>query len=76
MIGRLATDNNYRERHVGKNISLWCVSKVKQLSSDIGCKLLIIQTNDKKSIFYIHCGFDMVPKFENKSKKWLYLPVP
>jgi hypothetical protein len=75
MIGRLATDNNYRDRHVGKNISLWCVSIVKQLSSEIGCKLLIILTNEKKYAFYTHCGFDMVPKFERKSKKWLYLPV-
>ncbi len=76
MIGRLATDNNYRGRHVGENICLWCLSKVKQLSSEIGCKLIIILTNDKKYTYYIHCGFDMVPKFESKNKKWMYLPVP
>ena len=76
MIGRLATNNSYRGRHVGENICLWCVSKVKQLSSEIGCKLIIILTNDKKYMFYLNCGFDMIPKFEKKAKKWMYLPVP
>lgn len=76
MIGRLATDNNYRDRHVGRSISLWCVSKVKQLSTEIGCKLLVILTNERKYTFYLNCGFEMVPKFESKSKKWMYLPVP
>ena len=76
MIGRLATDNNYRGRHVGESICLWCVSKVKQLAAQIGCKLIIVLTNDKKYMFYINCGFDMVPKFGNKTKKWMYLPVP
>ena len=76
MIGRLATDNNYRGRHVGENICLWCLSKVKQLSAQVGFKLIIILTNDKKQTFYLNCGFDMVPKFEKKAKKWMYLPVP
>jgi predicted GNAT family N-acyltransferase len=76
MIGRLATDNNYRGRHVGENICLWCISKVKQLSAEIGCKLIVILTNEEKYAFYLNCGFDMVPKFENKPKKWMYLPVP
>ena len=76
MIGRLATDNNFRGRHVGESICLWCVSKVKQLSNEVGCKLVIILTNDKKHVFYMNCGFDMVPKFEKKTKKWMYLPVP
>jgi len=76
MIGRLATDNNYRGRHIGLNISLWCVSKAKQLSSEIGCRLIIILTNDKKSSFYKNCGFEIVPKYERKAKKWMYLPIP
>lgn len=76
MIGRLATDNNYRSRHVGKSICQWCLSKVKQMSNEVGCKLIIILTNDNKHTFYEHCKFEMVPKFENKKKKWMYLPVP
>jgi predicted GNAT family N-acyltransferase len=76
MIGRLATDNNYRGRHVGKNISLWCVSKAKQLSQNVGCRLIVIRTNDKKNTFYQNCGFEIVPKDEKKPKKWVYLPIP
>lgn len=76
MIGRLATDNNYRGRHVGLNINLWCVSKAKQLSSEVGCRLIIILTNYKKFSFYQNCGFEIVPKSERKPKKWMYLPIP
>ena len=76
MIGRLATGNKYRGRHVGLSISLWCVSKAKQLSAEVGCRLIIIMTNDKKSSFYQNCGFMMVPKYERKAKKWMYLPIP
>ena len=76
MIGRLATDNTYRGRHIGLNISLWCVSKAKQLSKEIGCRLIIILTNEKKSNFYENCGFEMIPKYERKAKKWMYLPIP
>jgi predicted GNAT family N-acyltransferase len=76
MIGRLATDNNFRARHVGRNISLRCVSKAQQLSHDVGCRLIVIRTNDKKYAFYKNCGFEIVPKDEKKPKKWMYLPIP
>jgi hypothetical protein len=76
MIGRLATGNNYRDRHVGKSICLWCLSLSRRLSREVGCKLIIILTNQQKCEFYTSCSFEMVPKFEKKSKKWLYLQVP
>ena len=76
MIGRLATDNNYRGRHVGSNITLWCLSKAKQLSTEVGCKLVIILTNEQKFRFYEGCGFQMIPKYGKKTKKWMYLPIP
>ena len=76
LIGRLATDNSCRGGHIGKNITLWCVSKAKQLSREVGCRLIIILTNQKKSEFYQNCGFEMIPKYEKKTKKWMYLPIP
>ncbi len=30
--------------------------------------MIIILTNDKKSSFYKNCGFEMVPKYEKKTK--------
>jgi predicted GNAT family N-acyltransferase len=76
MIGRLAVDNNYRGQDVGKSLCLWCASKAKKLSEELGCRLVITMTNGNKSKFYERCGFDMVPKFEKKSKKWMYLALP
>ncbi len=76
MIGRLATSNEFRDRSVGQNICLWCVSKAKQLSKEIGCKLIITLTNDAKARFYEKCGFDIVPKSEKSPRKWMYLTIP
>lgn len=76
MIGRLASSNDYRHRHVGENMCLWCLSKAKQLSKELGCRLIIVMTRDKKTTFYTNCGFDMIPKCEKREKKWMYLPVP
>jgi len=76
MIGRLGISKDYRHRNLGENICYWCVSQAKQLSEKIGCKLIIVMTNDEKSDFYKNCRFDLLPKCEKKEKKWMYLQVP
>jgi N-acetylglutamate synthase-like GNAT family acetyltransferase len=76
LIGRLGTANDYRRRNVGKNICLWSVSTTKNLSREVGCRLVVVMTNINKVEFYSHCGFELVPKCEKKDKKWMYLQVP
>jgi predicted GNAT family N-acyltransferase len=75
-IGRLAIHNDYRGRHVGRCVCLWCLSLAKRLSKDVGCRLIVVLTEGKPVEFYKKCGFEVVPKYENKQRKWLFLQVP
>jgi GNAT superfamily N-acetyltransferase len=77
LIGRLATDNRYRRRDIGRNICLWCVKKATELSKQVGCRLILVLTEGKPVEFYADkCGFEIFPRFEKKTKKWMYLQIP
>jgi predicted N-acetyltransferase YhbS len=76
LIGRLAVHNIYRDRSIGKNICLWCVSKAKQLSREVGCRLVVVLTQGETVKFYQKCGFEIVPGHEKKPKIWMYLQLP
>jgi len=75
-IGRLATDNRYRGRRVGKSICFWCLSLAKKLSKKIGCRLVIVLSEGEPVKFYKKCSFNIFPRFESKPRKWMYLQVP
>lgn len=76
LIGRLAIHSNFRNRGLGKNICLWCLDFAKKLSQEVGCKLIIVMTKGNPVEFYRRIGFEIFPKYENKSKKWMYLKIP
>ena len=76
LIGRLAVHNDYRDRHVGRIICLRCLEIAKKLSSELGCKLVLVFTEGKPVEFYRRCGFSIIPKYEKKEKKWMYIQVP
>lgn len=76
LIGRLAVDNNYRGRNVGKNICLWCLGLAKELSKKVGCRFVVVLTRDKAVEFYKKCSFKIVAKHEKKERKLMYLQVP
>ena len=76
LIGRLATHNEYRQRNVGESICLWCLETAKELSKKIGCKLVLVLTEGKPVDFYRKVGSEVFPKYEKKTKKWMYLQIP
>jgi predicted GNAT family N-acyltransferase len=76
LIGRLAVHNDYRDRHVGRIICLRCFEIAKKLSSELGCKLVLVFTEGKPVEFYRRCGFSIIPKYEKKEKKWMCIQVP
>ena len=75
LIGRLAVHNDYRGRNVGKIICLFCLDTAKRISKEIGCKLVVVQTEENLVGFYEKCGFQLFPKHKSK-KKWMYVQVP
>jgi len=76
LIGQLAVHNNYRGRHVGRSICLFCLETAKRLSKEIGCKLVVVFTEEGHDGFYEKCGFQVISKYQNKKKKWMYIQVP
>lgn len=75
-IGRLAIDNRYRDRGLGKSICLWCLSLAQKISKKIGCRLVTVLTEGEPVKFYEKCSFKIFPRFEKKRRKWMYLQVP
>lgn len=76
LIGRLAVDNNFRDRHVGRIICLRCLEIARELSEELGCKLVLVYTEGKPIEFYKKCGFEVISKYEKKDKKWMFIRVP
>lgn len=76
LIGQLATHNDYRTRKIGKNMCLWCLENAKRLSQQLGCRLVIVFTKGKLNEFYEKCGFQIIPKYQKREKKWMFIQVP
>lgn len=75
LIGRLAVDNQYRGRGIGRNICLWCLGKAKELTKEVGCRLVVVMTTQAKVGFYKNCGFLTCAKYEKKQRVFMYLPI-
>ena len=76
LLGRLGVDNNYRERHIGRNMCLWVVGLAKAHSNEIGCRFVVVLTKKEKVEFYKKCEFEIAPKYENKEKILMYFQIP
>lgn len=76
VLGRLAVENEFRDRNVGAHICLWCLGLAKELSKKVGCRLVVVLTEAEVVDFYKKCSFKVVPKFEKKKKVLMYLQVP
>lgn len=72
LLGRLGVDNSYRNRHIGMCICLWAIGLARELSKMIGCRFVVLMTDQSRIDFYQKCGFDVCPKFEKKMKVLMY----
>lgn len=58
LIGRLAVDNEWRDKKIGTCICKWCIGLAIELSEKVGCRYVTAETNEKKVGFYLKCGFE------------------
>ena len=58
LIGRIAVDNKWRSMHIGEHICKWAIGYSIYLSDLIGCRYIILQTDE------IHKGFYEKLKFK------------
>ncbi|MHA1803907.1 MAG: GNAT family N-acetyltransferase [Promethearchaeota archaeon] len=74
LIGRLAVNNEYRRKGIGKYISDWCLGLAMKLSNKVGCRYIILETTEKIVKFYKKCNFEKGKVLEEEQRKliWMY----
>lgn len=70
LIGRLAVDNQFRKKNVGRNILLWVVAFALEQSERVGCRFVSVLTKGEGVSFYEKCG--LIPINRKKKKVILY----
>lgn len=72
-IARLAVDKRYERRGVGRFLLLAAVGKVYQISKDIGCRYITLDSKRESMGFYERFGFKQIKKYINRSYPPMYL---
>lgn len=74
LIGRLASENELRKKGIGKYLCEWCTGYAIKLSEKIGCRYVILETNEQKLDFYQKCRFEQgIEQDSDTGKKiWMY----
>jgi hypothetical protein len=64
-ISRLAVHNDYRDMHNGISIMEFCLGFATYLSNYVGCRYLVLYTDEKLSTYYEEkCGFKLIEKVD------------
>jgi predicted N-acetyltransferase YhbS len=72
LLGRVAVDNDFRKRDIGRCMCMWAVGLARKLSRQLGCRFVVLSTKDESRItFYKKCGFQICPESKKKRKKRL-----
>jgi GNAT superfamily N-acetyltransferase len=67
LLGQMARDKNYKGRGIGKIMISWVVREAINISKRIGCRLIILQSEEDKVKTYENYGFLRIP--DSKRKK-------
>ncbi|MCW3999162.1 MAG: GNAT family N-acetyltransferase [Candidatus Bathyarchaeota archaeon] len=74
LIGRLAVENGWRRKGVGKCLCGWCLGVAITLSEKVGCRYVIVETDEANLRFYESCDFQLGKALdEDKGRAmWMY----
>jgi len=74
LMGRLAVGNNWRRKGVGKYLSDWCLGFAITMSERVGCRYVILETDESNVDFYESCGFKRGKELDGDRGKliWMY----
>ena len=61
LISHLATHKDYEGKGVGTHMVSWAISKAREFSESIGCRLVILNPENDVIEFYRKLGFTHVP---------------
>jgi hypothetical protein len=73
LIGRLGVENGLRLKGIGSYICKWCVGLAMDLSEQIGCRYIVLETSKSKMGFYLKCKFSEATTIDDEeSYVWMY----
>jgi len=72
-IGRLAVDKEFSGRGVGLHMLKWAIGLVNQISKQIGCRYITVDSKQDSIRFYEREGFKIVKKQRNRDFPPMYL---
>jgi hypothetical protein len=62
----MARHIDYKGRELGKIMINWVVSKARNLSKEVACKIIIVEAEEDKIVVYKRWGFEPIENFEEK----------
>jgi len=74
-VGRLAVDNQYRKRKIGRFITQWCIGFALNISEQVGCRYITLHTTKPRIPFYEKCNFSSAMGEESHPTVLMYLKV-
>jgi predicted GNAT family N-acyltransferase len=76
LLGRVGVSNNFRKRNVGRCMCLWSIGLAKKLSTDVGCRFVVLLTQSEHRVtFYKKCGFEVCELDSKKKEKMMYFQL-
>lgn len=72
LLGQMARDLQYEKRNLGSMMINWTVSQGVELMERIGCRLIILQSEDDKVKFYESHDFILIPPSKKKKNMMFY----
>ena len=72
-IARLAVDKRAEGRGIGRFLLLWAIGKTYQLSGEVGCRYITLDSKRESVGFYEKSGFKIIKKYSNRNYPPMYL---
>jgi GNAT superfamily N-acetyltransferase len=72
-IARLAVDEKFEGGGIGRFLLLWATGKVYQLSREVGCRYITLDSKRESVGFYEKFGFKVIKKYASRSFPPMYL---
>jgi predicted GNAT family N-acyltransferase len=66
LIGEMARDIDYKGRGLGNIMINWVVSKARDLSKEVACRIIIVEAEEDKIDIYKKWGFEPIENFEER----------
>lgn len=74
-IGRLGVSNNWRHKGIGTYLTEWATGLALEMSEEIGCRYIVLESKESKVDFYCSCGFQRSTSLIIDTSVWLYKKI-